>query len=286
MSPTVLIIMVGGTFRLGGRFSLQIGEEDAFDDQKLAAESHMKFRDLLRTKYDTEAEFLLNTYSTKFDEQLRSWYPPESRAYFLNGPMVQYDNLLNDAVAKASDSTFFEKYSAVIFIRIDLFLKPEFFDHFKLFDKLTFPFIEHDHFMDRSPIVNDLIFYVPRKYFYIFAYKTVSLHHGSFGDYVADHIGLMVDTMNYSGHDICPNPIYRIVNRSEAPDDPVKCRRVSYKNQGFNFKDDEKFDKMPKLLGASSIASRAYSYRLFTGWIFAGFASLFILYLLARAIVS
>jgi len=251
MSPTVLVIMVGGVFRKGGHLGVEIGQVESIPEQKLASESHMRFKDFLKSSFDLDTEFLINTYSTELDDTLRSFYPADiTRFNFNTTPNLGYPKLLNDAVVQASRTTPFEKYAAVVFIRIDLLLKDGFFSTFKLYDKLTVPFVETftgycmSFLANNRPRINDLIFYVPRAFYNIFKLGTVSLHHESFNVYYSEDIGFMTDTMYTANSDSYPNPLYRIVNRPEATHHKY-FKLSSYLDQGFDLSTDESMPKMP-----------------------------------------
>jgi len=283
MSPTVLVIMVGGVFRKGGHLGVEIGQVESIPEQKLASESHMRFKDFLKSsEFDLDTEFLINTYSTELDDKLRSFYPSDiTRFNFNTTPNLGYPKLLNDAVVQASSTTPFEKYEAVVFIRIDLFLKDGFFSTFKRYDKLTVPFVEGvGNLPNKRPRINDLILYVPKAFFDIFKLGTVSLHHGSFNDYNSEDIGFMTDTMYLANADICPNPLYRIVNRFEAADDLEKCKERSYMSQSFKLMTDRRYPKMPQPLRVESKLRFALNVSLISA------VGLLVLVLLALAIVA
>ena len=130
----ILMILAGGSFRLGGQGNKRIGEPASFEGQKDKCLSHRKFADDLLARDSVNVDSLINTYTTQYDDSLKGWYPPGTILSF-NKPFIDDDRLLNDALAMIED---FEKYEGILFVRIDLMLKPNFTDIFHLSDKITF----------------------------------------------------------------------------------------------------------------------------------------------------
>jgi hypothetical protein len=150
--------------------------------------------------------------------------------------------LLNQAVSQASSSL--HEYSAVLFIRIDLYLKPDFLTTWRMYDRITFSFIicpinaalvkgmaDGEGYGDQiretigsrpmseilnRPFVADMILHVPAKFFAAFKRNTVSLYHLSYLDYPSETVGFMVDTLHDSDSQKGYNWLYSIVNRPEA----------------------------------------------------------------------
>ena len=219
----ILIIHVGASFRYGERFNLLIGTEQSFEGQKNASESHVRFSEFLRDRWNITSDFLIDTYTTQYDANLTSWYPQGSR-FFLNEPFKSYDWLLNDAVLNANNVS---AYDAVLFIRIDLVLLPGLSEAFRPFEKLTFPFLQGNmwkHPDNGNPMVGDLIVYVPKTMFTIFNHtclewfpnQTIYIQHWSYPYYSANKIGFWVEEYHSSSSKDDWNPLYYIVNRDRS----------------------------------------------------------------------
>jgi hypothetical protein len=212
----ILIILTGAVFRYGEQHNQSLGDALSFEDQKAASMSHMALARHIKEKYSVTSDFLVDTYTTAFDDTFKSWYPEGSLINF-HRPFKTYPWLLNTAVSRIAD---LDAYSGVLFVRGDLFLKPLFFDKFKMFEKITFSFGIARKFNSKNknarPRVADLILYVPSKHFGVMAMKTISLTHESYDHYDAHSIEFMTDTTHDSDTGKCWNPLYRIANRKEA----------------------------------------------------------------------
>jgi hypothetical protein len=244
MPGKILIILTGATFRFGGQHNLDIGDEKSYDGQKEACLSHLRFAEHLETNYNMTSDFIFESYATPYQEDLRSWYPNNSQITF-HQPFKSYPWLLNTAVSRISD---IEQYSAVLFIRGDLFLKDGFVKAFKLFEKITFSFIVRKihwlHGHNKRPKVGDMILYVPKKHFYVMSRGTISLSHDSYNDYHAEHLGFMVEGAHDANSEKYPNPLYRIVNRPESTKVDEEAKTMA----DFDgiWEDDLRYPKMPE----------------------------------------
>ena len=107
-------------------------------------------------------------------------------------------------------------------MRIDLFLKDKFSEIFNpTSDKILFPSIcfEPHHKCDIHPRVNDMMMFIPKKYFYLI--NKITLNHGSWYDLITlynlkyDDLDMMLDTYHDSDSAKDFNPIYYIVNRHQ-----------------------------------------------------------------------
>jgi len=215
---SVLVILVGAAFRWGGQSNLSIGSSESFPDQKMACESHL---DLARhlSSLGLTTRFLVNSYTSQYDSVLKSWYPPDT-TWRLHNPFKGYQWLLDDAVSSIPDDMLYT-YTGILLIRIDLFVKPEFIAKFELYDKVMFPQatprLYFEMTLNKRPTVSDMILFIPARHFGYLASKSVSLHECSYNDYNSSDIGFMIRSRHEADSAKDWNPLYRIVNRAEAP---------------------------------------------------------------------
>ena len=221
----MLIISVGQTFRGGGRFSTSIGDADAVNGQHDAVASHMAFSRYLKYRFDVNVDFLVNTYSSQYNNLLQSWYPTGTQFKFgtVNSSLTAefaYQNLLNSAVRlrrRIGD------YGGVFFIRADLYLKPQFFQAFTFYDRVTFPFIVERRnsklLTNKRPQIGDVLLYVPNRYFgLMYARDGFRLFHDAYNHYNVSQMGFMLNTYHECNSQEAANPLYRMVNRPISND--------------------------------------------------------------------
>ena len=212
---SLLIILVGASFRLGGNKNLNLGSDESYSEQKLACESHVKLAEHIKAKLNVSASFLIDTYSTKFSEDLKTWYSPFPTTFHSHKPFQSYPWLLEHAISIIPGT--YHAYDGLLFVRLDLFLQSEFISNFKVFDKVMFSHVLYLATANHRPVVNDLILFIPRQHYGYLASNTVSLNHCSYNRYSASDIGFFVSTRHDSDSAKDWNPLYRIVNRPEAP---------------------------------------------------------------------
>ena len=213
----LLIVSVGQTFRGGSWMSTALGDTTSVSGQRSAVDSHVAFARFVKARFGVSSDFIVNTYSSPFQNDLMSWYPAGTRFKFgtITPGMyadVAYQKLLDEAM----NSTSLAEYCAVVFIRADIFLKPGFFHYFRFFDKITFSFILGKTInKDESlrPIVGDILLHVPRSFFNIFN-NGFRLFHDSYRYYSVRSMGFMVNTYHWSNSADDVNPLYYIVNRA------------------------------------------------------------------------
>jgi hypothetical protein len=124
------------------------------------------------------------------------------------------------------ESIKMEEYDFVLFIRIDLFLKKDFFDVINLKSKRV-EFLAHNFFTGhcgftemKDPEVVDMILYVPKNHFNILD-KNFKLNHKAWTHYkkkynlTNDDLGFMTDKRFDSNSYLDFNPFYVISGRPE-----------------------------------------------------------------------
>ena len=214
-----LLVFLGGSFRLGGQNNTSIGDPKSYEEQKQACMSHAAFCTHLENVHGVVPDVHINTYSTQFSGEMLQWYPSRETHIF-HDRMLGYHGIIRDAVSRIQLE---EEYEFVLFLRIDLFLKPDFFN-VNVFDtRVCFSsvcFTPH-HLHRGLPRVADLILLIPKNHFRLLRNRTISLYHDSYEYFMNQgldkrDIGFFVDTFHDSDSQKDWNPLYKIVNRPET----------------------------------------------------------------------
>ena len=130
---------------------------------------------------------------------------------------------LNQLFINSINENNLDNYDFVLYFRIDLFLKDFFSDIFNpKWKTIRYPCIcwKHDSVYNGKPRVNDMILYVPKKYFNII--NKISICHESWFllinelNLTDDDLDVMINTYHDSDSQKDLNPLYYIVNRPES----------------------------------------------------------------------
>ena len=212
-----LFVYIGESFRTGGQHTRVRGLRIAYDEQRIAAESHVDFMRSL----DFNCEAFVCTYDTEYAHELCSWYPCLVRSEIVSGSPIGYGELF----LRSSALIDLAKYDFVMYIRIDLILKPFFR---QIFDPNR-PFVTYSSVVEinscrcpsGAPCVGDMIMFVPRcLYDPVFTSKRKDVLSHDAAD-ALNAMGVRVDTWLRTMHDantqLDYNPIYKIANRPECP---------------------------------------------------------------------
>lgn len=245
-----LICITGESFRNGPQSS-RIRKDSVHSEtnQIRAIHSHLEFITYLKNYYNIISDVLLNIYSFNDckDTQLIQLYqnhPHINKVYvYLKYELLgEYGLLLNTYDIITYDLKNY-KYLFILFIRIDLFLKPYFQNIFDLREKIRFSNVNEigKHFNNfnigmenhlhsagimsddktfiQNPFVNHQILYVPNKYFNTIYQKKFILH-GSYSHLLElvpkEDIDFFLYTFHSSSTDISWNPIFHQVGRKEC----------------------------------------------------------------------
>lgn len=228
-----LAIFIGEAFRSGGRI---IGEDNSFKAQIDACGTHKNFIDILRNKHKIDCDIFVGSYNTRFNKKLLKNYKRNLIGYFFLDERIGLNNLFH----KCINSVESNKYDYIFYIRIDLFLKDNFFDIFSLNnDKIVFPTIcwykDHKFKKIKCPRVNDMTLFIPKKYFkflddiilghecWLYLVTKTSLCYKNFD--------VMINTFHDSDSFKDWNPLYYIVNRPESKEWHSKGK--IFKNEGW-----------------------------------------------------
>jgi hypothetical protein len=212
-----MVIFIGESFRTGGQFSRVIGEATSVNDQIAAAITHKMFISYLEHK-GHKVTTSIGTYHTPYVNQLIDIYKPSYVNIYTD--RIGIDALFYNSFAKINNLSHFDH---VIFIRIDLFLKEEFFRRFTTPDKITFLcncWIKLPLTPKRYPRVNDMMLFIPKQYF-LYLNKIRICHECweilcETTPLTSNDFAFLLDTLHDSNTEKDYNPIYRIVNRPES----------------------------------------------------------------------
>jgi hypothetical protein len=225
MDKKALICYYGGAFREGEIGSTKNDSKYGYDAQKNTSITHAKLKQLLNDKgYQTD--ILISTRNTKYGNQLDSWYKPYDMIINkISEKMHGKDYMIQSTVENINKLNKYD-YDFILFVRIDLFLKPDFFEVLDTeTNKISFLANNYnpkncENYVYGSPEVVDLFLLVPKKYYYILD-KKFNLNHNSWSYYkktykLSDNdMTFMSDIMFDSNSSIDINPYYLMSSRKE-----------------------------------------------------------------------
>ena len=216
-----LLILIGECFRDGCSTSRERDTEKSLITQKFATESHVQLIDDLYKNRDFNMDIIINTYTTKYEDLLKTWYGDRIIEYISNENMIGLENLLNN-ITKTLDKT---KYEFVFGLRIDVILKSRFYEVFDpTWTRLTFPFIcwiKCCRVTNNEPRISDVMIFIPKNLFWLFD-RYVYLWHDSWINYkynyqlTNDNLNLMINTYHDSNPEMDLNPLYKFAGRDET----------------------------------------------------------------------
>lgn len=220
----IKILLIGESFRKGGQGSRDRDMPDSYEDQKNACLSHVRLSEKLESEGHS-VEFLIESYATRYEEDLKSWYGGRIEKCNLRPNLVGLERLASEGFCKMFISEK-ELPDCVLVSRIDALLKPMFTRIFDPgWDRLMFPsacwIIGNGHILSNRPRVSDMMMFVPGKLFANIK-KKMFMSHGAWVEYqdnkilTSEEMGLMLDTYHDSDSAKDYNPLYRIVNRPES----------------------------------------------------------------------
>ena len=220
-----LLVYYGGSFREGNIGSTTTDTEYGYKAQKNASVTHAKLKKVLNKKgYQTD--IIINTRHTDYKSDLMKWYDPFD-IIINNIPIKMHgkDYMIQSAVNNI-DKLNKEDYEFILFVRIDLFLKPDFYKILNTeSDKINFLANNYNpkncnNKQNGDPEIVDLFIFIPKKYYYILD-KKFNLNHNSWSYYkkiykLSDkNMGFMSDMMFDSNSLIDFNPYYVMSSRKE-----------------------------------------------------------------------
>jgi hypothetical protein len=216
-----LIIFIGESFRDGTQSSRQKDTEWSYEPQHNASISHRKFIEHVK-ELGVEVDVIINTYNTKYEEDLKKWYNDYLIDYISNNKLIGIEKLLNNSIEKHQKNI--EIYDFIFAIRIDLFLKDYFLEKFNPYwDKIYFTNItwrEIYKTYNNEPRIADTMIFIPHQYFYLFNLN-LYLNHDAWFLYKNDYnltnndMDFIIETFHDSDSYKDLNPLYYMVCRPE-----------------------------------------------------------------------
>ena len=125
MTESCLVVFIVESFRIGGQCSRIIGNPESFDEQMAAISTHIKFlRHLNEAGYNVFT--YVGTYETPYVENLLKEYNPDRIDIYSNTSRLGLQTLFHNSYKNIN----IDDFQYLVYIRIDLYLKDEFFRHF------------------------------------------------------------------------------------------------------------------------------------------------------------
>jgi len=215
-----LIIIIGESFRLGGQGTRLRGVPEAYNEQINACNSHIKFLENLKYKFNCNSSVYISTYDTKYNNNLLDIYKKYLVGHKIYNNTIGLTSLFNNSIIDNKNNL--NKYNFVFYFRIDLFLKNNFFNIFNpTWNTIRFPTIcwIYSNTFKGKPRVNDMMLFIPNKFFNNL--DNMQICHESW--YIFSHdlkindndMDVMINTYHDSDSEKDFNPLYYIVNRPE-----------------------------------------------------------------------
>lgn len=220
-----LLVLFGESFREGNQNTRLRDTKNSIEPQKSASKSHVDFCNYIKENYDIQMDIVINTYDTKYENELKGWYGNYLLKYMSNpeliGPKIAQDAI--DNVANIQD------YDFVFITRVDIYIKPHYYKIFNPeWDKIYFISqcwtITGCGFLENSdinyPRVNPTFEYFPKKYFRVLKNIDV-VSHESWKHYIdtfqltTNDLDFMVDYYHDSDSYKDFNPYYKMAGRKE-----------------------------------------------------------------------
>jgi hypothetical protein len=177
--------------------------------------------------YDVDT--IINTYHSTYENNLSKWYNPYDILFNKINKNIKSvdgrDKLIQTSIKNIKNLST-NDYDFILFIRIDLFLKPDFYKILNIKSE-KIQFLAHNFYeghcgftQEKDPEVVDLILFVPKKYFYILDNK-FKLNHNVWSYYKKEYflkdedMSFMTDSRFDSNTYLDYNPYYIISGRPE-----------------------------------------------------------------------
>lgn len=215
-----LLLLIGESFRLGSQNTRTRGLPESYQPQVHACNTHLNLLKHMQDK-DIEMSVFIGTYTTSYDDVLMNMY----KDFLTNKIILQNPFGLNNLFHLCVNSIDLLRYDFLLYCRIDLFLKNLFFDRFDPFaQKILYPsicFTKYNfHVHEGHPRVNDMMLFVPKKYYqYV---NDITIGHESWSAFMNrtsltyDDLDTLLPTFHDSDSEKDMNPLYYIVNRPQS----------------------------------------------------------------------
>jgi hypothetical protein len=243
-----LLVYYGGSFREGNIGSTVSDTKYGYEAQKHASITHAKLKKVLNQK-GFQTDILINTRHTEYKDDLMNWYNPFN--IILNNiptKMHGKDYMIQSCIQNINKLDKNE-YQFILFIRIDLFLKPDFYKIINTeSNKIMFLANNYNprdckNSINKEPSIVDLFVYIPKKYYYILDNK-FKLEHNSWLYYkknynLNDNDMAFMSTLKFDSNSIIDNnPYYVMGSRKENTeihknDNQKTCPKYIEKKQKY-----------------------------------------------------
>lgn len=117
-----LLLLFGESFRDGEHQSRKRDTKKSFLPQKNASESHNRFCDYIMKTYNIPMDIFINTYDTKYEKELKSWY--SHPLTYKSNTKVTTDKMKFKSVQVALNVVKKDKYDFILIARMDTLMKP------------------------------------------------------------------------------------------------------------------------------------------------------------------
>jgi hypothetical protein len=248
-----LLVYYGGSFRDGDTQKSIHDTNYGYETQERASITHAKLKKVLNKKgYQTD--IIINTRTTKYMNKLEDWYNPFNMIINNLSNKIQGQEYMIQSAIKNINKLNKDDYNFILFVRIDLFLKPDFYNVLNTeSDKINFLALNYNprdcnHNVIR-PVV-DLFIYIPKKYYYILN-NNFKLNHNAWNYYkqiykLTDNDMTFMSNKKFDSNSIIDNnPYYVISGRKEnvkIHNDNIKnnkCLGYFEKNEEYNLNPTE-----------------------------------------------
>lgn len=224
MNKNILFVLIGSSFRTGNQGSLIRGLDESYEDQINACKSHIKLFDHLVKKFNCNIDTSINTYTTKFDDNIRDIYKNYNIVNInFNEKEIGLTNLFNNAVY--NDNVNINNYDSIFYIRIDIKLADFFINLVDInTNNIKFSFICW-HLCNNFrgyPRNADMMLYIPKKYFNHLQTICNNIGHELwyilriYCNLTNDDIDVFINTFHDSDSYKDYNPLYCIANREQS----------------------------------------------------------------------
>jgi len=220
-----ILVLHGESFRKGNITSRERDCDECVELQKIASESHNDFIDYVEKKYNITMDVLINTYDTKYEKELKSYY--KNPQFYSHKELLGFHGIAQTAVNQI-DTT---QYDFILLTRPDIFIKPQFNEEFDPYwNKLCFL---SPHQFDPSirglnknkegiyyPPVNHTFIFIPKKYFYTL--PKIHSDHPAWNHYMETYqltekdMGFMNNYVYDANSANIANPYYKMIGRTES----------------------------------------------------------------------
>jgi hypothetical protein len=250
MNNKVLFVINGESFRLGPQFSRnRDGSVQGIKCQFLSTLSHLRLARTIKEKYGIGCDVFISTYTMneELDNMLVKWYDGHVIGVDMYPHLFNREqDFVNSTIARIGNLQL-DRYTHIIFIRMDYFLKRYLNDIFSLVDdKVMFSFFDANC---GGNATNHGLFVTPHMHFDHLVNGRIWDYHWSY-DHTNKNVPNTSDSYLKSYHLCCPslewNPLFSYPGRHEC---------LKYPNQANFYNDLDHYLAVYKdLIGTDTVA--------------------------------